>query len=458
MNELHGDTICALATPPGVAGLAVIRVSGPNAVAVCSSCFTSAVALSQAPSHTIRVGWWMAGTTRIDEVTCTLFLAPNSYTGEDVVEIGCHGGVFVVNQIIASLVDWGVRPALPGEFTRRAFVNHKLDLTQVEAVADIIHSQSVPGAQTAARQLAGGFTAQLSDLRYQLLSAAGLLEVELDFSEEGYEFVSREAFAKAVSKGLSVVSNLLDSARAAEVLRSGFQVAIAGYPNAGKSSLFNALLGRDRAIVSPVAGTTRDYIQEQLVIDGCTVHLVDTAGLRDTADTIEMQGIRITRSQIEQSNLVLVVNDASAGFAHSMGLCAELEDKFPGHKVVTVQNKMDLLNMDLGQWDSLVPAGHVAVSSLHPEGVSALRGILSEAVSASYDGVMDALVNARQAALLQTIKTTLESTLRSLQHNIPADLIAIDVRSAVRVIGEITGETWNPDVLDQVFSRFCIGK
>ena len=340
-------TICALATPPGVAGLAVIRVSGEHAVFVCNE-FFHGIDLTEATDHTIHYGWLHAGDTRIDAVTATVFKAPHSYTGENVVEIGCHGGQFVVDQILNTFSKSTCRLAEPGEFTRRAFLNGKLDFTQVEAVADLIHAQSRPGAQTAARQLAGGLTNRLESLRDSLLSASGLLEVELDFSEEGYEFVSRKAFAVTLKEGIALAAGLADSAKAAEILRSGYYCAVVGYPNAGKSSLFNRLLDRPRALVSHIPGTTRDYLEESIIIEGYTIHLYDTAGLRETEDTIELQGMLVTGSLLEQSDQIVIVNDASKGFDQSDALRDELKAKYPGTRIDIIQNKMDVV-------ESLIP-------------------------------------------------------------------------------------------------------
>ena len=448
------DTICALATPPGTAGLAVIRISGSQTIALCERLFTGSAPLSGFRDHTIHFGWWLAADTKIDSVTVTFFQGPHSYTGEDVIEIGCHGGVFVVEQIIASLLAEGARIADPGEFTRRAFLNGKLDLLQVEAVADIIHSQTRLGAQTAARQLAGGFTERLEKVRSSLVDACGLLEVELDFSEEGYEFVSRQRFTDLLDEAIQLSQKLADSASAADILRSGFVCSVVGFPNAGKSSLFNSLLDRSRAIVSDIPGTTRDYLEDSFLVDGYSVRLYDTAGLRDTADTIELQGIQLTSSVIEQSDLVLLVNDASVGFEHSDKLYQDLDKRFPDAHIVVIQNKMDLVTNSLKQ----PRTNDVACSALKSSGVDPVRSFILDRVKQSESVVSDALVNQRQSILLIQAVSHLMAAKESTVNKSPADLIAIDIRSAIRVLGEITGETWTPDVLDGVFSRFCIGK
>jgi tRNA modification GTPase len=309
----YSDTICALVTPPGVGGLAVVRLSGPDALVIADRCFRGKQPLQEVPTHTIHYGRFLRGEELVDMVTASVFRAPRSYTGEDTVEFGCHGSMVVADEIVAALIEAGARLAEPGEFTRRAFLNGKLDLTQVEAVADLIYATSVPGARLAARQLVGGLTQRLRHLREQLLQAAALLELELDFAEEDLEFVPREVLLHQLSQGEAMCRRLAESYRAAQVLRSGFFVGLVGYPNAGKSSLFNALLQRQRAIVSPLPGTTRDYLEESLYLDGIPVRLIDTAGVREAADTIELQGIALAQEAIRQCNVLLLINDATCG-------------------------------------------------------------------------------------------------------------------------------------------------
>lgn len=452
-NTLSFDTICAVATPPGTAGLSVIRVSGKHAVLAVSGLFQSSVDLELVPSHTIHYGWWKGGEALIDSVTCSIYRAPNSYTGEDVIEVGCHGGLHVVDQIITSLLSADVRLAEPGEFTKRAFLHHKLDLTQVEAVADLISSQSRIGAQTAARQLAGGFTKRLSSLRTNLLDVCALLELELDFSEEDVEFVNKTQLIETLTGIVRYAQSLADSASSAELLRSGFYCAVVGYPNAGKSSLFNAILSRPRAIVSDTAGTTRDYLEETIFVDGFALHVYDTAGIRDTNDSIELQGIQITTSLIEQSDAVLLVNDTSLGASHSDALCADLRLKFPFVDLITVQNKSDCV--------AELPANDRATvycSAITGAGIDALRATLSDRVSASTSAVTDVLVNARQAALLRSVVESLDQAIRGLEQGVTNEYIAVDIRAGVQLIGDITGDAWSVDVLETIFSRFCIGK
>jgi tRNA modification GTPase len=428
----------------------VIRVSGPEACDACDAFFRGVQRLADAADHTVHYGWWHDGDERIDSVTCTVFIAPHSYTGEHVIEIGCHGGTHVVHRILRTLHAHGLHPAEPGEFTRRAFLNGKLDLTQVEAVADLIHAQSALGARTAARQLAGGFTKRLQRLRTDLLDLSGLLELELDFSEEDVEFADRSKLTQVIDLSISYATSLADSSRAAAILRSGFTCAVVGYPNAGKSSLFNALLERDRAIVSDIPGTTRDYLEETILAGGFAVRLFDTAGLRDTSDTIELHGIKVTGSLIEQSDLVLIVNDATQGVDHSDELRAELESRFPDQTVVIVQNKCDLT--------SAQRPPDITTSAHTGEGLLAVRDMLVHHAEHAMSPVTDVLVNARQAALLLAVADTLRSARRGVEERVSNEFIAVDIRAAIRMLGEITGETWSPVVLDTIFSRFCIGK
>ena len=432
----------------------MVRCSGSTAFDVCDTRFRGRVTLNEADDHTIHYGWWNVNDVRIDSVTCSVFRAPNSYTGEHVVEIGCHGGPIIVEQIITSLIEASARLAEPGEFTKRAFLNRKLDLTQVEAVADLIHAQSRVGAQTAARQLAGGFTKRLAGLREHLLNVCGLLELELDFSEEDVEFVDRTALLAALDEGITIAERLAASAASAEILRSGLQVAVVGYPNAGKSSLFNAMLSRERAIVSDVPGTTRDYLEETLFVDGYCIRLIDTAGIRSSDDVIEMQGVRLTKSLVEQSNMVLIVNDASLGHGHSEALASDLASVTGSRPMLTVQNKIDLVADD----NKTTAEGDICVSAVRGTGLSALRDALSEVARKNGDVIADVLVNARQASLLRSLASSLQQASAGIQEGRSMDFVAVDVRTAIRHLGDIAGVTWSPDILETIFSRFCIGK
>lgn len=450
------DTICALSTPPGIGGLAVIRISGPEAISSAQMFFRGTQDLMHAESHHLYYGWWMDGDTPVDGVVCAVFRAPRSYTGEDVVEVSCHGGFFVSRRILTMLHGIHIRPASPGEFTQRAFLNGRLDMTQVEAVADLIHAQSAAGSITAARQLAGGFTRRIAAFRQQLLDTAGLLELELDFSEEDVEFVDRSALRETITSLASETHALHSTAKAAETLRSGFTVAMVGFPNAGKSSLFNAFLQQERAIVSDLPGTTRDFIRESIIVDGFTIHLVDTAGIRSTDDTIELQGISLTESVIKQANAVLVINDACGGLSASDSLVRDIVRQFAPEHCLLVQNKMDVVPSSERRNETAV--AELYCSAHRGDGMDILRNTLRDFVAGSASAINDILLNRRQADVLAHVTDSLRSAVTGLDLGLTSEYIAVDLRQAIRSLGELTGETWNPDVLEGVFSKFCIGK
>lgn len=453
---LVADTICALATPPGTGGLAVIRISGPTAFDLVQPCLRTRTDLSKAEGHTIHYAAFVDGDSIVDTVTASVFRAPRSYTGEDSVEIGCHGGQIVARNIVSALVRQGARPAEPGEFTKRAFLNNKLDLTQVEAVADVIHAVSTPGAQAAARQLTGGFTRRLAEIRNRLMDVCGLLELELDFSEEDLEFVDKNELRRQLEEIGQVCRELTESYESAHILRNGYHVGLIGFPNAGKSSLMNALLGRRRAIVSDTPGTTRDYLEETLHMDGIAFKLYDTAGMRSSEDQIEIEGIQLAESIVEQSNCVLVINDASAGAAHSDELAESMRARFGEVKVLTVQNKVDLVKQTADELKQ--SRNDLFISANNGEGLDALRAQLVELATSSSARVNDVLINDRHVGLLQQVIESINNAMTSIE-NVPSnEFIAVDVRLALKTLGEITGDNWSEDLLTEVFSRFCIGK
>ncbi len=448
----NNEPICALATPPGTAGLAIIRLSGQNCFTIADKCFNGKVTLSEASSHTVHYGTILLNNTVIDTVTATVFKNPHSYTGEDTVEFGCHGSMIIVEQILNTLYNSGARAAEAGEFTRRAFLNGKIDLTQVEAVADIIHSSSVIGAQTAARQLLGGFTKKLELLRNELIRLCGLLELELDFTEQDIEFVDRTALRNTMNDIADLCTNLAHGFRAAQILRSGFFIGLVGFPNAGKSSLFNALLEKHRAIVSDTPGTTRDFIEESLFIEGIAIKLFDTAGLRSTEDAIEMEGIQLAESIIEQSNLILVLNDCSIDMYHSDNLLHGLQQRFPQTQFALIQNKKDKCTIPLENSNTL------SISAKTGDGIPELKRYIADCLRPNIDGNQDVLINARHAMLLQQATQHLHNAGKTLEIGLSNDLIAIDVRAAVRLLGEITGQVTGEDILNAIFGSFCIGK
>lgn len=442
-------TIVALATAPGIAGLNVVRISGENAISIADKCFDGKSTLAEAKTHTIHYGKFVSDNTLIDTVTASVFKAPNSYTGEDTIEFGCHGGNIIAGQIVDALLASGAVMPEPGEFTRTAFLNGKLDLTQVEAVADIIHSTSVAGALTSARQLIGEFTQRLKELRHNLIRTAGLLELELDFSEEDIELIDNSLVRERLVESQKYCNELADKFRASEVLRSGFIVAVAGFPNSGKSTLFNKILQKNRAIVSEIEGTTRDYIEEDILLGDVKVRLIDTAGLRETEDIIEIAGIKLVESVLEQSNLVIVLNDASRGVEQSEELYRTLKQKYPNSEFTLVQNKSDLLESK---------SEGIFISAKTGEGVEKITDKIRLIAKSSVDRINDVLINKRHADLLRRTSNEIQRGIDAIDANMQNEIIAIDIRNATNTLGEITGDRWNEEVLAEIFSGFCIGK
>jgi len=451
-------TITALATPPGISGIAVVRISGDKTIEIVDQSFKTRVVQNPYGTHSVLFGKFYNGDVLLDTVLVTTFRKPNSYTGEDVIEISCHGGYLVAGEIINTLIKNGAVLAEPGEFTKRAFLNGKLDLTQVEAVADIIHSSSVQGTHTSARQLSGEFTKRLKELRKQLVEIAGLLELELDFADEDVELLNKDDIISKIQSAQNYCKELADSYKSAEILRSGYFVGIAGYPNAGKSRLFNALLQRKRAIVSEIPGTTRDYLEENIMLGGIIVRLIDTAGIRDTKDIIEIEGIKMVESVLEQSNMILVLNDISISEDHSDKLYKELKSKYPESKVLLVQNKIDLINCRDRSETCLYEQICLNISAKMGDGIKDLKAEIEQSAKLNTERIEDVLVNQRQSGLLNQSAMDLENALQSLNAGLSNEIIAIDIRNSAQKLGEITGESWSEEVLNTVFGQFCIGK
>lgn len=447
------DPICALATPPGAAGLAIVRLSGTDCFLIADKLFHGKTTLQAAKSHTILYGTFHKGMLPIDQVTAFVYRAPNSYTGEDVVEFGCHGGRIVSDEIVEALIEAGARHAEPGEFTKRAFLNQKMDLTQAEAVGDIIHAISVQGSHAAARQLMGGFTKRLGELREKLMELCGLLELELDFSQEDIELIDKRLLAEKIEETRGFCIELANSYRSAEIARSGYSVGIVGYPNAGKSSLLNALLERKRAIVSATPGTTRDYIEEMIHLEGSAVRLVDTAGFRESGDMIEVEGIKLAVELLEQCHLILVLNDSTEGKDHSTALLKSLRAKFPDAECQLVHTKLDILGTNTFDTSTAL-----AISTVSGSGMTELKRFLASKAQVAPETVSDALINARQASLLRQAADSLQKAREAALAGESNEFTAIDLRDALKRIGEITGAVWNDDILNTVFGKFCIGK
>jgi tRNA modification GTPase len=460
MNKNFGwnDTIVALATAPGVAAIGVIRVSGTETFPIVNALFPSKDLLSQ-PSHTIHVGYLRKGEQRLDEVVLSLFKGPHSYTGEDVIEISCHGSPFIQQQVIDAIVEQGARLAKPGEFTQRAFLNGKLDLTQAEAVADLIASNTAASRNTALHAMRGGFSKVLSELREQMIKFSALIELELDFSQEDVEFADRKQFYLLIDEAKVVTDKLVESFRLGNVIRQGVRVAIIGKPNAGKSTLLNALLNENRAIVSDIAGTTRDTIEEILNIDGILFRLIDTAGIRKhTSDTIEQIGVERSLEKIKEADVVLYLFDVNETSPDE--LAASISDlQREEAQVILVGNKSDLID-EAAAREKFSGFGQIifiaAKSGAH---IEVLKERLVDHVLEGRVSSDDTIVtNARHYHALKEVQKSLSEIHQGLDNSIPGDLLALDIRRCLHYLGEITGEITTEDQLDYIFSKFCIGK
>ncbi len=461
------DTIVALATPPGVGAIGVIRLSGSAAWQVADALFPSKDLQVQLP-NTLHVGLLKDGDRLLDEVVLSLFQKPKSYTGEDVVEISCHGSPYVQEQVLQACMLHGARMARPGEFTQRAFLNGKLDLTQAEAVADLIASNTAASQRTALHNIRGGFSAVLKSLREHLIRFSALIELELDFSQEDVEFADRSKFYALIQEALQTTEQLRDSFRLGNVIKHGVSVAIVGRPNAGKSTLLNALLNEDRAIVSEIAGTTRDTIEEVLNIDGILFRLIDTAGIRQhTSDVIEHKGIERSLEKIRKADVVLYLFDlASSGLP---ALAEDLQRLFiPGKQLILCGTKQDLFTpADPDAWladlncirGSFEYAPFIGISARTHTNIELLKTELSRQYTASAALQDQAIVtNARHYEALNQVARSLADIRQGLDNQLPGDLLASDIRRCLHFISEMTGDISNEDVLDYIFSKFCIGK
>jgi tRNA modification GTPase len=451
------DTIVALATPPGVGAIGVIRVSGKDAFGIANELFTSKDLMNQ-KSHSIHVGMLSDEGLNIDEVVVSLFKGPKSYTGEDVVEIGCHGSPYVQQQIIEACIRRGSRIAKPGEFTQRAFLNGKLDLTQAEAVADLIASNTAASQKTALHNIRGGFSVVLKELREQLIGFSALIELELDFSEEDVEFADRAKFDAILQSAQITTQQLLASFQLGNVIKNGVSVAIIGKPNAGKSTLLNTLLNENRAIVSEIAGTTRDTIEELINIKGILFRLIDTAGIRkDSKDVIELVGIEKSLEKMKQADVVLYIFDVNEmDSAELKEIVSEFEKS--NKKFVLAGNKSDIA-MDgiVEKFDSVQKI--FPISAKNKMGIEQIKDALFDSTVGEIPVSENVVVtNARHYGALQQVNQSLTDIKQGLDSGSPTDLIALDIRRCLHFISEITGDISNEDVLDFIFSKFCIGK
>lgn len=457
------DTIIALATPSGAGAVAIVRVSGPKALDTVADVFQSIKNkdLRQQKTHTLHLGYIKDGDKIIDQVLVSLFKGTNSYTGEPTVEISCHGSTFIQQQIIQLLLRKGCRMATAGEFTMRSFLNGKMDLSQAEAVADLIASDSEAAHQLAMQQMRGGFSNEIAKLREELLNFASLIELELDFSEEDVEFADRTAFRDLVNRIQFVLKRLIDSFAVGNVIKNGIPVAIVGEPNVGKSTLLNALLNEERAIVSDIAGTTRDTIEDELVIDGIGFRFIDTAGIRETKDVVESIGIQKTFEKIEQAQLVLflVENSRAKDLDGLKREIEEIKNKYPQKALLVIMNKMDLLQeTEVSTLTSQI-SNLILISAKQKVGIDHLKGQLLGLVNTGALRNNETIVtNTRHYDSLIKALEEIQKVQYGLDMNISADLMAIDIRQALYYFGEITGQVTNDELLGNIFANFCIGK
>lgn len=465
------DTIVALASPSGAGAIAVIRVSGEKAIATCSLLFksVSGKVLSEQKTHTIHLGHIMDGQRAIDEVLVSLFKGTKSYTGEPTVEISCHGSSYIQQEIIQLLLRSGCRAAQAGEFTLRSFINGKMDLSQAEAVADLIASDNEAAHQIAMQQMRGGFSNEIAQLRQELLNFASLIELELDFSEEDVEFADRTQFNELISRITKVLKRLIDSFATGNVIKNGIPVAIVGEPNVGKSTLLNALLNEERAIVSDIAGTTRDTIEDELTIGGIGFRFIDTAGIRETTDTIEGLGIKKTFEKIQQAQVVVYLFDSLSPLQTSRptgvnykAVITEIEkikNQFPLKPLVIVANKVDQLEQsEISNLQSAIKNIHL-LSAKKNIGVDALKAKLLEFVNTGALRNDETVVtNSRHYDALLKALEEIEKVQYGLDTGLSGDLMAVDIREALYHFGEITGHVTNDELLGNIFANFCIGK
>jgi len=463
---IYNDTIVALATPSGSGAIAIIRLSGADAITICARFFKSIhnKDLNKQKTHTILLGHIIDKNRTIDEVLVSVFKNPHSYTGENVVEISCHGSTFIQQEIIQLFLRNGCRIANAGEFTLRAFLNGKLDLSQAEAVADLISSDNEASHQIAMQQMRGGFSSEIAKLRQELLNFASLIELELDFSEEDVEFADRTAFKELIERITFVLKRLIDSFAVGNVIKNGIPVAIIGEPNVGKSTLLNALLNEDRAIVSEIAGTTRDTIEDELTIGGIGFRFIDTAGIRDTQDVIEELGIQKTFEKSEQAQVIIYLLDASSvnnnpALVENTNMeINKIKNRFPQKPLVLIANKIDQADQTFIK-SSFDHKNLLLLSAKENIGIDTLKEKLLTFVNTGALRNNDTIItNSRHYDALLKALEEIQKVKYGLEKGLSGDLLAIDIRQALYHFGEIMGEITNDDLLGNIFANFCIGK
>ena len=458
------DTIIALATPPGIGAISVIRLSGIDSIIISNKLFKALnnLDLISQKTHSINLGYIMDSITIIDKVLISVFKAPRSYTGENIVEISCHGSVFIQQKILDLFTSNGCRLADPGEFTLRAFLNGKMDLSQAESVADLISSTSESSHKIAMDHMRGGFSDDIKLLREELLNFASLIELELDFSEEDVEFANMKAFEDLLVKIISTLKNLIDSFSLGNVIKDGIPISIVGEPNTGKSTLLNSILNEDKAIVSNIAGTTRDSIEDEIVINGINFRFIDTAGIRTTEDEIESIGIRKTFENINKSNIVLYVIDSSKVSSDNLDFVKDKIDKlisaYSDKNILLIANKIDLGNLSFIEQE-FSDYDLISISAKDNLNIDKLKTKISSYIELGIVNNSSSVVtNSRHFSVLNNALTEVQNVYSGMKDGISSDLLAVDVRQALYHFGELTGEITNDELLGNIFSKFCIGK
>lgn len=462
----NNDIIAAISTPAGVGGIAIVRLSGKGCISLVDQVFESIKRkkLVDMKPNTIHFGTIVNGGSIVDEVLISIFHAPHSFTGEESVEISCHGSVYIQQQILQLVISKGAALAQPGEFTQRAFINGKMDLSQAESVADLIASTSASTHRLAMTQMRGGISNKLIELRTELLNFVSLVELELDFSEEDVEFANRDHLKKSAVEIKEHISKLADSFSVGNAVKTGIPVAIIGETNAGKSTLLNLLLNEEKAIVSDIHGTTRDVIEDTMTIEGLTFRLIDTAGIRDTEDTIESIGIERTFKKLEQASIVLWVIDSATNSQHIEELSERILSHIINQKLILVFNKIDIVGcgviMDNKRTilQEQIP-DRIFISAKYEEGIADLQKKLVEAANIPEIGEQDVIItNMRHYQALERAKSAIERVIDGLNNQISGDFLSQDIRECMYYLGEITGQISDDEILGNIFSKFCIGK
>jgi len=456
------DTIVALATPTGVGAIGIVRLSGEKSIIICNEVFNSIKGnkdLHKQKSHTLHFGTITDGNRIIDEVLVSIFKENTSYTGETSVEISCHGSQYILQEVINLFIRKGVRMAKPGEFTLRAFINGKLDLSQAEAVADLIHSESEISHKTAMQQMRGGFSKEIGKLRDELINFASMIELELDFGEEDVEFANRKDLEFLVQKIKKTIKKLIDSFAIGNVIKNGIPVVIVGEPNVGKSTLLNILLNEEKAIVSDIAGTTRDAIEDELNIGGQIFRFIDTAGIRETTDVIENLGIKKTFEKIDQASIIIYLFDASKPHEKEIEEIEKISKHVGDKKLIILANKIDIANKKTIEREFKNYKNLFVISAKHNTGIETLTNkLLSFATTSDVSDNQNIVTNSRHYEALLLAFAELTKVEEGLEINLSGDFLSIDIRQALFHLGEITGQVSTDDLLGHIFSSFCIGK